>query len=85
MLYAMRLMRTKSLIPLPTISLGFFINTEKNIYCIHMFFTIGGVEKTPLFCYPKNRTNVCISVPQVIGTIRTDGSKYMSLITETQS
>ncbi len=40
---------------------------------------------TPLFCYPKNRTNVCISVPQVIGTIRTDGSNYMSLFTETQS
>ena len=48
-LFVARLMRTKSLILLPTISLGFFINTEKNIFCIHMFFTIGGVAKTPLF------------------------------------
>lgn len=40
---------------------------------------------TPLFCYPKNRTNVWLSLPQVIGTILTDGSNYMSLITETQS
>lgn len=52
---------------------------------VDICFSCWGVEKTPLFCYPKNRTNVCISVPQVIGTIRTDGSNYMSLITETQS
>lgn len=51
---------------------------------VHICFSLWGVEMTPLFYYTLIRTNVWFPKPQVIGTIRTDTSINVSLITETQ-